>query len=156
MKTITSSFLVTGVRVDFCLKARDGTYRHPTSCAQYVVCANNQAIVKQCPPGLHYSLDYNICDYPVNVACRLHDEQPHKNTPPVSPPHPGPVHSPQPTHPRSPHPTPAPQPVQHKDPTPSFHEEAHRPQMFDTVHTAVPEPHKVIVYAGNDLDAFGE
>ena len=49
----------------------DGTYVHPYDCSKYVVCVNNQEIIKSCPAGLRYNSHSKVCDYAYNVDCSI-------------------------------------------------------------------------------------
>ncbi|KAJ9600291.1 hypothetical protein L9F63_009416, partial [Diploptera punctata] len=44
-------------------------YRHPTDCGKYYECSNGVAFEMNCPPGLHFNNDLNVCDWPQNVKC---------------------------------------------------------------------------------------
>ncbi|KAH8405074.1 hypothetical protein KR222_011204, partial [Zaprionus bogoriensis] len=53
-----------------CSAQRNGVYiRDPKSCSKFYVCANGQAILRQCPKGLHIDTEIKYCDYPSRVNC---------------------------------------------------------------------------------------
>ena len=38
-------------------------------CSKYYVCVQSEAIEMDCPEGLWFNNELNVCDFPENVAC---------------------------------------------------------------------------------------
>ena len=41
----------------------------PVDCSKYYVCVQSEAIEMDCPEGLWFNNELNVCDFPENVAC---------------------------------------------------------------------------------------
>ena len=41
----------------------------PVDCSKYYVCANSEPIEMNCPEGLWFNSELNVCDFSENVAC---------------------------------------------------------------------------------------
>ena len=41
----------------------------PVDCSKYYVCANSEAIEMNCPEGLWFNSELNVCDFSENVKC---------------------------------------------------------------------------------------
>ncbi|XP_043486984.1 balbiani ring protein 3-like [Polistes fuscatus] len=62
----------------------EGTTKpHPCNCNLYYKCINGQNVLKQCPDGLHWSKDHQICTTPEEAKCiKICEEgsyKPHEN-----------------------------------------------------------------------------
>ncbi|KAI4483568.1 hypothetical protein M0804_007828 [Polistes exclamans] len=62
----------------------EGTTKpHPCECSLYYKCINGQNVLRQCPDGLHWSQDRQICTTPEEAGCiKICDEgtyKPHEN-----------------------------------------------------------------------------
>ncbi|XP_069691258.1 peritrophin-1-like [Periplaneta americana] len=44
-------------------------FPNPRSCETYFQCSNGILYCRQCPPGLHFNTQLNVCDYSYNVKC---------------------------------------------------------------------------------------
>ena len=40
-----------------------GYFSHPTSCNLFIICSNNNPVIKSCPTGLVYNANLQTCDY---------------------------------------------------------------------------------------------
>ena len=51
----------------------DGEYStffpHPNDCSWFFHCSNGEAYCKVCPPGLHWNVELETCDYPCDAGC---------------------------------------------------------------------------------------
>ena len=41
----------------------------PIDCSKYYVCVHSEPIEMQCPEGLWFNNELNVCDFPDNVVC---------------------------------------------------------------------------------------
>lgn len=44
-------------------------YPHPTDCSKFYFCGHSGPVEKTCPPGLHWSSNANVCDWPALAGC---------------------------------------------------------------------------------------
>ncbi|XP_012245651.1 uncharacterized protein LOC100747858 [Bombus impatiens] len=44
--------------------------RHPCSCTTYFVCLTDPPMPMECPSGLYFDEDKQVCNYKINVDCR--------------------------------------------------------------------------------------
>ena len=42
---------------------------NPVDCSKYYVCVNSEPIEMNCPEGLWFNTELNVCDFSENVAC---------------------------------------------------------------------------------------
>ncbi|VDD87424.1 unnamed protein product [Enterobius vermicularis] len=49
----------------------DGLYADPTNCNRFYQCTFGQSYLLSCPPGLHFSPLYKVCDFAGNVSCKV-------------------------------------------------------------------------------------
>lgn len=49
--------------------ANNKLFRYPGDCSKYISCSNTFSYIMDCPAGLHFSLDYNRCEYPTTANC---------------------------------------------------------------------------------------
>ncbi|KAJ3659894.1 hypothetical protein Zmor_011556 [Zophobas morio] len=53
--------------------ARDGaqpTYIPHDDCTKFYECSNGEPYLFDCPAGLHFNPDKNVCDWPQDAGCR--------------------------------------------------------------------------------------
>ncbi|XP_073967863.1 peritrophin-1 [Bombus fervidus] len=43
--------------------------RHPCSCTTYFVCLTDPPMPMECPSGLYFNEEKQVCDYKINVRC---------------------------------------------------------------------------------------
>ena len=41
----------------------------PVDCSKFYVCVHSRPVEMNCPEGLWFNTEFNICDYPENVVC---------------------------------------------------------------------------------------
>jgi hypothetical protein len=46
-------------------------FPNPDDCGSYYVCNWGDAILMQCPAGLHFNPSLNVCDWPEQAGCSL-------------------------------------------------------------------------------------
>jgi len=42
---------------------------HPFDCTKFFHCSNGISHLQECPSGLYFNPELNVCDYPRNVDC---------------------------------------------------------------------------------------
>ena len=56
--------------LQFCKEKSSGIYfNHPENCNKYIVCANSISYEMNCPSGLYFDDDTNVCSYKNQVFC---------------------------------------------------------------------------------------
>ncbi|GIX70890.1 putative chitinase 3 [Caerostris extrusa] len=47
----------------------NGIFRNPQNCGSFLHCSNWIPYIQQCPSGLHFNIEKQICDYPCDAKC---------------------------------------------------------------------------------------
>ena len=80
MKVLISSFVLflialstnSAVNAVECPEGQDNEISFlpsPVDCSKYYVCVHSEPIEMECPAGLWFNNELNVCDFPDNVVC---------------------------------------------------------------------------------------
>lgn len=42
----------------------------PEDCTKFYICDHGDPVSQECPDGLHWNRDLNICDWPLSAGCQ--------------------------------------------------------------------------------------
>ncbi|QTR52888.1 chitin binding peritrophin-A domain-containing protein [Thiothrix unzii] len=51
------------------------SFPNPDDCGSYYVCDNGVPFYKDCPSGLHFNAETEVCDWPENAKCNVDQDQ---------------------------------------------------------------------------------
>ncbi|PLN84997.1 hypothetical protein BDW42DRAFT_161411 [Aspergillus taichungensis] len=46
----------------------------PESCSRFFLCSRGEKIQMYCPPLLHFSVRWNVCQFPDEAGCSINEE----------------------------------------------------------------------------------
>jgi hypothetical protein len=102
---------------------------HETDCTKFYKCDNGKKVEFDCPDGLHFNKELEVCDWPQDAGCE------DVNTPSTASPSPTPSRTPKPTTTKTPKPSPTPSPQPEPTRPPGWHPECPWPDPLNyTVH----------------------
>ncbi|XP_061191108.1 endochitinase-like [Saccostrea echinata] len=60
----------TSVTTVTCTGQHGVMYPHPDDCTKYIECVHSLVYTRDCPGGLHFNDNLNVCDYPAAAGCQ--------------------------------------------------------------------------------------
>lgn len=66
--TSSSRGTISTTQPSVCLES-DGFYPVVNDCSSFYSCSNGRPYLVKCPEGLHYSVEYEVCEYPCDAGC---------------------------------------------------------------------------------------
>ncbi|CAG9764096.1 unnamed protein product [Ceutorhynchus assimilis] len=67
--TITTTTTIQPVTQPQCENEKDGTFYPNNECSKFWTCANGIAYQFDCPKGLYWNSNLNVCDWPLFAGC---------------------------------------------------------------------------------------
>ncbi|KFM72710.1 putative chitinase 3, partial [Stegodyphus mimosarum] len=69
--TTTTTALPSSTTQSYKCPERNGMFRDPSNCRRFIHCSNYWPYTKDCPGGLHFSVELQRCEWPCEAKCDL-------------------------------------------------------------------------------------